>query len=346
MNKNNTLGGKRSSGLDIIKSLAILFVVGVHFFLNTKYYTTNLNSSNLYIQVCTQQLFLSCIPLFLMSTGYLNNNTEISSNYFKKILPILGIYLLYSIPALLYRYSINEIPLDISLWIKQFFTFKGHRYSWYINLYFGLFLLIPFFNRMYSSLLNKKEKFTLIVILLALTTIKGIPNYWASIYPLAYFYIGKFIKEFQPSLKTNKCIFYLIAIILLQATIEYSVASEGVYSNYFNHYASIFRAIQSILIFIMLYKKDIKNARLKSLVTNISTSTLDIYLASFLTDRILYKPFKALGLNQETMFLFLPILVLSSFTLAYIIAKIRINYIKLESKNKNNNIDKIKKQVA
>ena len=345
MIKNNALK-KRSSGLDIIKSLAILFVVGVHFFLNTRYYTTNLNSLNLFIQVCIQQLFLSCIPLFLISTGYLNNNTEISTNYFKKILPILGIYFIYSVPALLYRYSINEIPFNLGLWIKQFFTFKGHRYSWYINLYFGLFLLIPFFNRMYQSLTSKKEKLILITILTALTIVDGMPNYWAGIYPLTYFYIGKFIKEFQPNLKTNKCIIYLIIILLLQGTIEYFVASGEVYSNYFNHYSSIFRAIQSVLIFIMIYQKDIKHTKLKNLITDISKSTLDIYLASFLTDRILYKPFKALGLSQKTMFLFLPVLVLASFTFAYIIAKLRINYIKLETSNKKNYTNNTKKQVA
>ena len=238
----------RDLGIDIIKTLAISFVIGVHFFLNTRYYTTNLDNTNLFFQTYIQQIFLSCIPLFLMATGYLNNNTKITFNYFKKIIPIIIIYFIYSIPALIYRCSINEIPFDIKLWIEQIFSFKGHRYSWYINLYFGLFLLIPFFNKLYISLNNK----------------------------------------------------------------------------------------------------NINNTFIKKTIINISSSTLDIYLASFLTDRLLYKPFKALSLSQETMFIFLPIMILASLFFAYIIARFRIKYIKVEKIDlfKKHNIKETEKQVA
>ena len=75
----------RHIGMDIVKSIAILSVIGVHFFLNTKFYTTNLNNFNLFFQTILQQLFLACIPLFLISTGYLNNSVDISKKYFKKL---------------------------------------------------------------------------------------------------------------------------------------------------------------------------------------------------------------------------------------------------------------------
>ena len=84
----------RHVGMDIVKSIAILSVIGVHFFLNTKFYTTNLNNFNLFFQTILQQLFLACIPLFLISTGYLNNSVDISKKYFKKIVPILILYIL------------------------------------------------------------------------------------------------------------------------------------------------------------------------------------------------------------------------------------------------------------
>ena len=338
----------RDIGIDIVKALAISFVIGVHFFLNTKFYTTSLNNCNLFFQTLLQQIFLSCIPLFLMATGYLNNNTNISFNYFKKIIPIIIIYLIYSIPALIYRYSIGEIGYDIKLWIEQILTFKGHRYSWYINLYFGLFLLIPFFNKMYFSLNSKKEKLTLIIILLFLTTIANVPNYWAKLYPLAYFYIGKFIKEFKPNINIYKCIIYFTIIVLLETSIEFIVASGGKYIHYFNDYSSIFRALQSIIIFIICYNIKINNRYIESIIVKISSSTLDIYLASFFADRILYKPLKALFLTQDKMFIYLPIMVLSVLILSYIIAYCRIKFLKVENlvKNKKSNILKVKEQVA
>lgn len=329
----------RELGIDIIKALAITFVIGVHFFLNTKFYTTNLTNLNLFMQTFIQQIFLSCIPLFLISTGYLNSNTKIDLNYFKKIIPIMIIYLLYSVPALIYRSNIGEINYDIKLWIEQILLFKGHRYSWYINLYFGLYLLIPFFNRMYNSLDTKKDKLILISILLFLTTINGTPNYWAKLYPLTYFYIGKFIKEFKPNIQTSKGFLCFIMIVLIETSLEFLVASNGRYVHYFNDYSSLFRAMQSTIIFLILYNKTIKNHLLKNIISKLSVSTLDIYLASFLGDRLLYKPLKTLSLPQEKLFVYMPIMILSVLTFSYIVAIIRIKYIRIENivhKNKKN----------
>ena len=82
----------RYYGIDIIKTISITFVISVHFFLNTNFYKTNLNNPNLFFQTFLQQIFLTCIPLFIMSTGFLNNHTNINKNYFKKIIPIILIY--------------------------------------------------------------------------------------------------------------------------------------------------------------------------------------------------------------------------------------------------------------
>ena len=321
----------RHIGVDIVKASAILSVVGVHFFLNTKFYTTNLNNVNLFIQTILQQLFLACIPLFLISTGYLNNNMDISKKYLKKIIPVVVIYLLYSIPALLYRAHIKEIETSIPLWISLIFKFKGNRYSWYIDLYIGLFLLIPFLNRMYSTLNSKKEKQTLIFILIMLTSMVSLLNgkfilstYWKSIYPLTYFFIGKYIKDFQPKIKLHLNIIYLILIILIQGIIEYFASSGGVYKHFLTDYTSILRLVQGYLEFVLLYRLDIKNRFMQNNIINISKLTLDIYLASFITDRIVYKEiFKIYNFNQEQYLYMLIPFVMLSFILAYIIANMR-----------------------
>lgn len=320
----------RDIGIDIVKTIAILFVVSVHFFLNTRYYKTNLESSNLYLQTMFRLLFLSCIPLFLMATGYLNNTTKINIHYFKKIIPTLLIYLIYSILALIYRTHIGETTYDISLWIEQIFTFKGNRYSWYINMYFGLFLLTPFLNRLYNSLSEKKEKQYLISVLILITILeKFMPNYWTKIYPLTYFFIGKYIREYQPKINNIKAVALLIIILLTQTTIEFSVAKGGVITKYFSNYTSLGRLTQSYLIFLIAYKMNIKSNIIKKIASNISTLTLDIYLASFLTDRLTYAYFKGFDLNQESIFiLFIPI-VLISFISAWIIALVRNKLIKL-----------------
>lgn len=325
---------KREIGVDVVKSMAILSVVGVHFFLNTRYYRVDLNNINLFIQTVIQQICLICIPLFVMATGYLNNNTKINKRYYKKILPIIYLYLLYSIPALIYRSHIGEIPFDIPLWVDQILHFKGHRYSWYINLYFGLFLLIPFLNKMYNSLENKKEKIILIGILALLTCAAAVPafhlpGYWKSIYPLTYYFVGKYIKEFKPEISVPKNIGFIIMIVLLQAIIEYIAAGNGEYKHVLTDYSSVFRLVEGYLIFILLYKLEIKNNSFRKIIISISKLTLDIYLASFITDRLTYIVLKPYNIPQEIyIYLMIP-LVLTSFVFAYVVAKLRARYIKL-----------------
>ena len=116
---------KRHIGIDIVKTIAILSVVGVHFFLNTKFYRVNLDNTNLFIQTIIQQICLTCIPLFVMSTGYLNNNTQINKSYFKKILPIIYIYLLYSIQTLRV-FDIQRALLRAFLFLYFLVSFLEH----------------------------------------------------------------------------------------------------------------------------------------------------------------------------------------------------------------------------
>lgn len=335
----------RNIGIDIVKTVAIISVVGVHFFINTKFYTVELNNINLFIQTFIQQIFLTCIPLFLMATGYLNNNTKINKEYFKKIIPIISIYLIYSIPALYYRYTIAEIPFDIGLWISQVLNFKGHRYSWYINLYFGLFLMIPFLNRMYISLEDKKEKKTLILVLILLTNMaQFMPNYWRGIYPLTYFFVGKYIRDFSPKMRISKNIIYLILVVLLQAIIEYIAAGGGKYGHILTDYTSILRLIEAFLIFILVYKIQVSNIHFREVVINISKNTLDIYLASFITDRLTYRVLKPYSISQENYLYLLIPLVLTSFVFAYLLGQIRVKYVPVEKlimkrKSKTNKVE-------
>ncbi|MPM69325.1 hypothetical protein SDC9_116270 [bioreactor metagenome] len=53
----------RSVGIDIIKSMAAIFVLCVHFSLNTKYYQTPIINTNMFIQSCLRWLFFAGVPL-------------------------------------------------------------------------------------------------------------------------------------------------------------------------------------------------------------------------------------------------------------------------------------------
>ena len=100
-------------------------------------------------------------------------------------------------------FYLNEDISKLKL-LLGIFNFTADEYAWYIEMYIGLFLLIPFLNIMYEGLKTKKNKQYLILTLLIMVSISPIinfitvrnvkleiiPNWWNSIYPLVYYFIG------------------------------------------------------------------------------------------------------------------------------------------------------------
>ena len=67
---------KRVAGLDIIRALAVLFVISVHYFKNTIFYSIPMTGKTMIILNSLRWLFFICVPLFMILTGYLSRNKE------------------------------------------------------------------------------------------------------------------------------------------------------------------------------------------------------------------------------------------------------------------------------
>lgn len=91
----------RILGLDIIRSLAILFVIAGHFFvLHTPFRSTNFEGLSLFLQAGIIPLFQTGVPLFIMLTGYLNTNKVSEKKYYRGIWKVLIAYVFFSILTL------------------------------------------------------------------------------------------------------------------------------------------------------------------------------------------------------------------------------------------------------
>lgn len=197
---------KRLPGLDIVRSLAILFVVAQHFNLNTEFRQTVFDGTNLFFQGMCASIFFVAVPLFLLLTGYLNINKQLSFGYYKGIVRVLEAYLIYSLLTIAYRYFVNGEHLSVLLWIRQILNYEVIPYGWYIEMYICLFLLIPFLNLIYKCLDTQRKKQILIVTFLALTAIpislnwsatQLFPAYFTSLYPVSFYFIGAYIHEYR-----------------------------------------------------------------------------------------------------------------------------------------------------
>ena len=188
---------KRVVGLDIVRTFAILFVISVHFFFNNGFYGKVINSSGFSVLLFARTLFYTCVPLFLLLTGYLVRRTKINRDYFYKIFKILISYLIIAVVVLIFRIMYMNIEIGKLESIFALISFEADPYAWYVEMYLGLFLLIPFLNIIYDNL-NKFQKHLLLSILIFITALAPItnnlivhgtvtnifPNWWENIYPI------------------------------------------------------------------------------------------------------------------------------------------------------------------
>lgn len=323
---------QRNINIDLIKCLAIFSVIGVHFILNTANSIMVDSNIDIIIYLTYRQVFIICVPFFLLTTGYLNIEKDPSKQYYKKVLPILSVYFFYSIASLIFRNTYMQETISILEGLKLIFTFQAIPYAWYVNMFLGLYLLIPFLNKILKN--SSKKEFQLFMFVLlgisvmpatwnSFNTIFGyfniipLPNFWMGIYPIAYYCIGGYIKVYSLAIKKYSYLGIAITVFFVSIIINYLYSDIGNISNLIKDYSSLFILIQSTCLFVYILNKKLDIILFKSLIIKISNCTLEIYLISYIMDNIVYKIFKLfLFSNTIRDYMFAIPIVLSVFILS------------------------------
>ena len=206
---------KRDSSLDILRIIAVFTVLSVHFFLHNGFYSQTIEGTPMYVAVVMRTLFSVCVPLFMLLTGYLMSKKELSKKYYSGITKTLVVFVISTLACMIYKNIAQGDVFDLKSFILGTLDFTGSNYSWYIEMYIGLFLLTPFLNLAYGKLKNKKQKQVLLVTAVFLTIIpslfnifnfgsldwwtnptssdefqKLVPSWWQGFYPVAYYLRG------------------------------------------------------------------------------------------------------------------------------------------------------------
>jgi surface polysaccharide O-acyltransferase-like enzyme len=311
MANSNTKG--RLPGLDLVRSTAALFVVSVHFFFNCGYYSTPLNSRVTFAMTAARWLFLCCVPLYMMLTGYFKCNKDINKAHYMSLIPVFTAYIVIStIKVFVGNYYYGKV-----YGIKEALAAMGnYTIGWYVGFYLSLMAVAPFLNRLWHGLRSRKEQHILLISLAMITTLYPVialpavssntfiacissvielaaPNYWQMMYPLLYYFLGCYFRENRPRFNKAALASVIIAVPLVNAAISYKYAAG---SN-FNWsilgavdcgYNCITVAICSAAIFLLLYDINIKNGIVNRILALISSVSLEIYLFSGTLDIIIF----------------------------------------------------------
>lgn len=290
---------KRDLNLDLIRCIAVFCVIAVHFFLNSEFYSTPVIGKRMYLMIMIRTGCMVCVPLFLMLTGYLMNKKTLSLNFYNGIKKVAGIYLLASIACIAFRIYYLKEPVIISEALISIADFSGAPYAWYIEMYIGLFLMIPFLNLIYNNLKNKEQKKGMLLTFFALTIMptlsnvndKLLPDYWTIIYPITYYFAGAYIHEFNIQLKkrTNITLFFTVLLASSIFDIYLNYKTVFIWAGH-SHWNGIGTFLLSVLVFVFI--KNINLDRLtaitRSFIIKISELSLTIYLVSWIFDCIAY----------------------------------------------------------
>jgi len=314
---------KKNINLDLIRSFAVFFVLSVHFFMHSGFYDEIIAGPKMYFSTTIRTSFATCVPLFLLLSGYLMNQKSISKKYYFALFKVIIPYCFSILCIGIYHVIIGETYTLPSL-ILDIVSFE--YYSWYIEMYIGLYLIIPFLNIIYNNMGSKEQKKLLLAICILLTIAPTFfnafdkvifPDWWQTCFPVAYYFMGTYIAEYKDEILINmKLNVLLIAIsILLTGAFCYWRS----YNNVFNWgswctaggFANLFNAP---LIFIFLLHLSLEKLPkcIVNMIHTIAKVSLPIYLVSYIFDSLWYPILNTNVVPAQRMYYY-PISILITF---------------------------------
>lgn len=346
---------KRNPAADIIRCLAFFFVVAVHFLLKAGFYKHPIEGGDMFAMPLLRSLFIICVPLFLTLSGYLLNNKMPSKKYYFRITGILITYVLASLFCMGYsalflkeKFSVLDVVLKVA-------EFSGAPYAWYVEMYIGLFLLIPFLNVLYKNLPSKKWKTALVLSLVIITSLpsvvnifnfesiswwakpsafevthKLLPDFWTESYPITYYFLGCYLKEFGLKIKKWLNLLLIVVWVAFCGVFSYWRSFGGKFiKGSWVSYASLFTLITTVLVFAFIINRNYERfpAFLAKTFKFLSSLCLGAYLVSWVFDSIFYKELiAAVPLVPDRMpyfFIIVPLVFVCSLATSYVINLIK-----------------------
>lgn len=324
---------KRSVGLDIVRTMAIFLVVGAHFFLNSKFKTSPFVGTSMFLQGMVSTFCGINVALFMLLTGYLNLNKQVCKKYYKGGVRVLISYILISIITILFRsFSLDEHK-GIVEWGMLITDFSAIPYGWYIEMWLGLFLLAPFLNILWRNIATKRNKVILIATLFILTAPSDffnrygmtlMPDYWENAcYPIMYYFLGAYILEYQPVVKIKYLLALAIGICLVNPIVTIVTSYGHTFIRITGDTNGFFLTPLAVIVFLMLYRIEIKSSAAQSILRKISILSLDMYLFSWLFDNTFYPLFKEQFFSSQSQFgifffVIVPLVLAASFAASWI----------------------------
>ena len=164
-------------GIELLRCISMIMIVILHYFIHGGVLENTYNGSTLYYIIWSVEgLCNISVNCFMLISGYLLSTKAFSA---KRIIKLYFEILFYSIIIIIYAqyftsYTITIKDLILCLPIVS-------RNNWYVTTYFGISLLIPYFNKFINNIDQKTHTSALMSGFILFSMI-----------PTSFFYIDQF----------------------------------------------------------------------------------------------------------------------------------------------------------
>jgi surface polysaccharide O-acyltransferase-like enzyme len=323
-------GGERLFGADVVRFFAIISVPAIHFMGLTGYYDTPLEGGTMFLATALRWLFICCVPVFLTLTGFFKSKKGIDLSHYKSIAAVLATHIFITCIRLWVDHRFLGVPLSREYIADKLVYFE---YGWYVKLYIGIMLLIPFFNVAWNYLSERWHKELLIVTLIFLCsmgpiTAEIVPSSWLILYVFIFYFIGAYLSEYEICINKLINVLLIIAMLIITALgcfgsptesgcFDWSFAAYSANSGY----SALPTVILTFLIVVLLMDIDIDFKPLNLLLCSFSVVSLEMYMFSQMFDSLIYPKLEYNGFID--IFVLMPFIVGKIVILSYAAAHLK-----------------------
>lgn len=324
----------RDFGLDLIRAAAAVLVLSVHFFMNDGFYDAPFQGAGMAASAVIRMACMTCVPLFMVLTGYLCVDRAWGRGYYRKLMPILLTYLLAAAVCLAFRWLWLGERFSALGALRRILDFSAAPYAWYVEMYIGLFLLTPFLNAAWRGLEERGRRALLatLVVMTALPTVTNLagqvlPDWWTGVYPLTYYAAGAWLREHPVTVKKRWLLAGWLGLAAVAGLGQYagqallwpgsSFQTGGV-----NYWGSLLVLVETVCLFSLLNRCSGERcpAPIRRCVGQTARLSLPIYLISYVTDQLVYPPLMAAVPDAGSRLPWMPLSVASNLICAGLLA--------------------------
>lgn len=322
--------------IDIIKSIAMVLVIGIHFLSYSGNLTVPIEGINAITAISLWTLFDACVPLFFMCTGFLLAHRRFSlKKHYLKIARVILEYIFASLFCIFFKFYIFE-NFSIGTAFKELVKFSAAPYAWYVRHYLILFAIIPFLNKVYELIKNKILFIILLILLMSIGTyfryrVDFVGFYLLkNLFSVVYYFMGKYIRDrgIPCWLTVRRCGMAVVLAVLLKSGLEYKINFGEIFYAVPNGYGALCTVVVSFFLFCFLYQLFFEKRNSKH-IEQVSQLTLLVYLISWIFDSMFYTGIKnLLHLNilpLWSIFIIVPAILALSLLCAICLRKLIIS---------------------